>query len=80
MGQRGRPLKGKESRDAKIVICIENQLKDALGQLATDSRRTLSDYCHYVLEQHVLYIAGEAGGEGDQPEALHSLQGQSGTL
>lgn len=52
MGQRGRPLKGKDSRDAKIVICIENRLKDALGQLAIDSRRTLSDYCHYVLEQH----------------------------
>jgi hypothetical protein len=64
MSQRGRPLKGKESRDAKIVICIEDVLKKGLGDLALESRRSLSDYCHYVLEQHLWAVQQETSQPG----------------
>lgn len=67
-GRKGRPLKGKESRDAKIVICIEEHLKDALGEMALDSRRSLSDYCHYVLEQHYWAVKQE---ENNMPVATN---------
>ena len=57
--KRGRPPKGKNKRDAKVVICLETGLKEELQHLASDCRRSLSDYCHYVLEQHFAAVQEE---------------------
>lgn len=44
---------GKNPRDGRIIICIEVETKDALKDLAGDANRSLSDYCHYILTEHV---------------------------
>ena len=44
---------GTHPRDGRIIICIEVETKDQLKELALDSNRSLSDYCHFVLTEHV---------------------------
>ena len=56
-----RPRKGIQVRAAKILICIEPELKEELEELARESRRSLSDYCRYVLEQHFWAARDEDG-------------------
>lgn len=53
MSKKGRPTLGKEPRSERVLICVESSLRTSLEDLAAESRRSLSDYCRYVLEHHV---------------------------
>ena len=69
---RGRPPKGSENRSKTIGICIEENLKTELEEHARGTRRSLSDYCRYVLEQHI-WLMREQEGEAiviDETEGL----------
>lgn len=58
---RGRPPKGPNARSARILVCVEPGLREELVSMAEDSRRSISDYCHYVLEQHFWAVREEEG-------------------
>lgn len=69
----GRPRKGKNCRSAKIVICLEPGLKEQLEELADEARRSISDYCRYVLAQHFWAVKQQEGWvEGTQNESGQS--------
>jgi hypothetical protein len=61
VGKKGRPRLGGEARTERILVCLEPSLRGEIESLAEESRRSLSDYCRYVLEQHVLVVKEEAG-------------------
>ena len=64
----GRPKK-QNPKSAKLVISIEPQLKSEIEILARESRRSLSDYCRYVLEEH-FWAVSEAEGLAVREEGL----------
>ncbi len=56
-----RPTKGPSARSARILVCVEPGLRDEISALAEESRRSMSDYVHYVLEQHFWAVREEEG-------------------
>ena len=53
---------------------MEPGLKEQLEALADESKRSVSDYCRYVLEQHFLMVKREQGlleTQEDQAEFEH---------
>lgn len=59
--KRGRKPLGKHTRSAKIVVCLEEDLRKELESLARESQRSMSDYCRYVLTEH-FWAVREAEG------------------
>lgn len=59
MAKAGRPPLSGEARKGRLLVCLEPWLRTEIEGLAEESRRSLSDYCRYVLEQHVLAVREE---------------------
>lgn len=53
MAKRKSPIKTVPAREARINIRVQDDLREALVDLARDDRRSLSAYVERVLEDHV---------------------------
>jgi len=65
---------GARVRSTVVAVCMEPGLKEQLEALADESKRSVSDYCRYVLEQHFLMVKREQGlleTQEDQAEFEH---------
>lgn len=67
MTKKGRPILGREARSERVLICIEPSLRADLAALAVESRRSMSDYCRYVLEEHAKLVREEDGIPEPEP-------------
>ncbi len=72
MGKTGRPRLGGEARTERILVCVEPSLRTGIEDLAEESRRSLSDYCRYVLEQHVIVVKEEEATEEPIEEVVET--------
>jgi hypothetical protein len=54
-----RPLYGNKHRDRRIVFYTDEDVSQELKKLAEEANRTVSDYCHLLLVEHVLAVAEE---------------------
>jgi len=71
VAKKGRPRLGGDKRAERILVCLEASLRTDIEGLAKESRRSLSDYCRYVLEQHVLAVKEE---EPEEPVTYDPIE------
>lgn len=56
---RGRPAYGNKLRKERVVFYTDEDVMEELKNLADEANRTVSDYCHLLLLEHIMAVAEE---------------------